>query len=64
MNAREEWPAPEEVPQWWIDRPLTAEQLDEMAEAYAREQAEDALARAVDEAPRVDAAGTYIGENK
>ena len=40
MNAIDPWPLPEEVPQWWADRPLTAEQLDAMAEEYAREQEE------------------------
>jgi hypothetical protein len=67
MNARDKsyhwwtdgWPLPEEMPAWWADRPLTAEQLDAMAEEYAREQREGASA---DTGP-VDAAGTYTGNN-
>lgn len=38
MNTRDEWPMPSEVPDWRRDRPLTAEQLDQMAEQYAKEQ--------------------------
>ena len=38
MNARDDWPLPADVPAWWADQPLTAEQLDAMAEEYALEQ--------------------------
>ena len=38
MNARDDWPLPEEMPAWWSDRPLTDAELDQWAEEYAREQ--------------------------
>ena len=50
MNAIDPWPLPEETPQWWADRPLTAEQLDAMAEEYAREQMATAQSEAAFEA--------------
>lgn len=60
MNAREEWPAPQETPSWWLDRPLTPEQMDAMAAEYQAEQ----IASAQSDTGTVDAAGTYIGESK
>ena len=50
MNARTEpWPRADEVAQWWADRamePPTPEQLEAMAEEYAREQMADAQSAA------------------
>ncbi len=55
MNAPDPWPLAHEVPAWWADRPLTAEQLEAMREEYEREQRES---NSTDTGP-VDAAGTY-----
>jgi hypothetical protein len=39
MNARDDWPLPADVPDWWANYwQLTPEQMDAMAEEYAREQ--------------------------
>jgi hypothetical protein len=44
------WPLPAEVPAWWRDRPLTAEQLEQMREEYEQAQIEDAKSAAAFEA--------------
>ena len=49
MNARDEWPTAGEVAEWWAQRamePPTPEQLEAMAEEYAREQMADAQSAA------------------
>ena len=50
MNARDPWPLPAEVPQWWRDRPLTPEQIEQMREEYEREQIASAQSEAAFEA--------------
>lgn len=50
MNARDEWPAPEEVPQWLRDRPLTPDQIESMRKEYELAQIEDAQSAAAFEA--------------
>lgn len=42
MNALDTWPLPEEVPEWWLQKPMTPEQLELMREAYERDQIADA----------------------
>lgn len=52
MNARDEWPAPEDTADWWRDWcALTDEQKDAMADEYQREQIETARSEA-QEIPR------------
>ena len=42
MNAPDTWPLAEEVPDWWLNKPMTPEQLELMREAYERDQIADA----------------------
>lgn len=61
MNAPEAWPTAAEVRQWHIDRankPMTPEELEIMAEEYAREAAHESRDA---EDRSVDAAGTFLG---
>lgn len=60
MNAPDTWPLPEEVPEWWLQKPMTPEHLEMMREEYEREQIADAKS-AEERASNVDAAGTFLG---
>jgi hypothetical protein len=38
VNARDDWPAAEDVADWWLQRPLTPDELQALADEYQYEQ--------------------------
>jgi hypothetical protein len=51
MNARDEWPAPAETPQWWRDwAALTDAEKDALGDQYQREQIASAQSEQAQEA--------------